>query len=96
MLPFAPDQEGKTATTEPAIITQPIAGSAAIATTSTDTGSSNIEGVTSFDVWIETSQMWVKKFKEADPSARSLMLIELLEAFADGQDGVQVSFSEPT
>jgi hypothetical protein len=46
-------------------------------------------------LWITSSQKWVAKFKRESPTNRSIMLLELLEAFSDGEEGVNVSFSEP-
>ena len=43
-----------------------------------------------------SSKTWCRKFIEASPSQRAVMLSLALEEFNDGVEGVFISFSEPT
>jgi len=47
------------------------------------------------DVNITIGGDWCKRFQEASPSERSIMLAGLMDAFNDGQEGIELSFSEP-
>lgn len=38
---------------------------------------------------------WVRDFKAASPDTRAVMLSQVLDAFNDGQEGIELSFSEP-
>lgn len=42
-----------------------------------------------------TGAQWVREFKEASPSVRAVMLSQVMDAFNDGQEGIDLSFSEP-
>lgn len=47
------------------------------------------------DLHLSATKEWCRKFLEADPSQRSILLCGFLEDFADGVEGISISFSEP-
>lgn len=49
----------------------------------------------SMSLWLTCNPSWIRKFKQESPTNRSIMLLQLLEAFNDGVEGIDVSFSEP-
>jgi hypothetical protein len=46
-------------------------------------------------LWLTYKPEWIKKFRSESPTGRSIMLLQALEAFNDGVDGIMISFSEP-
>lgn len=49
-----------------------------------------------FDVNLSVdSAEWPKRFVQASPSERAVMLSQIMDAFNDGEAGIELSFSEP-
>lgn len=44
---------------------------------------------------VSSRREWCRRFQEASPEERSILLVRFLEDFADGVEGISVSFSEP-
>lgn len=53
------------------------------------------QGDLKMSLWLSYKPSWIAKFKQESPTNRAIMLNEILEAFSDGVEGINISFSEP-
>ncbi len=73
-------------------ITQEVTGHVVLAKPQAQTEPS---GSVEMDIRLTTTREWCREFKQASPSQRAVMLSVVMDLFNDGQEGIDISFSEP-